>query len=121
MKTNEVLKKLRNSKKLSQNEMAEILEVSLSSYQKYEREKNCVTPSIDVLIRLADFHKVSVDYLLGRETGEADTIDKLVGEFNMTTLEKKILEGYLELPDNLRGDFMEFLQKSVREVQNKEY
>ena len=68
MKINDTLKKLRTAKNLSQSDMSKILEVSLSSYQKYERDKNSVTPSLDVLIKIADFYNVSVDYLLGRNT-----------------------------------------------------
>lgn len=116
MKINEMLKKLRYTKSLSQSDMAEILDVSLSSYQKYEREKNNIVPSLEVLIRIADYYNVSLDYLLGRETGEPETIDKLAGEFNMTALEKEILDNYLSLPKNMRGDLMEFLQKSVQKV-----
>lgn len=113
---NERLKQLRTARGLSQSEMADILEVSLSSYQKYEREKNSVTPSLDVLMRIADYYKVSVDYLLGRETGEPSPLDELAGQFNMSLLEKKIVENYLALPEKMRGDLMEFLQKSVKEV-----
>lgn len=118
MKINETLKKLRTTKNLSQNEMAEILDVSLSSYQKYERDKNCITPSLEVLMRIADFYNVSLDYLLGRETGEPETIDKLSHEFNMTALEKEILDNYLSLPKDMRGNLMEFLQKSVQNIMN---
>ena len=72
MKINEKLKQLRTNKKLSQNELAKILNVSLSSYQKYEREKNSVTPSLDVLNRISDYYNVTIDYLLGKETSEND-------------------------------------------------
>lgn len=119
MRINDTLKKLRNAKNLSQNDMAEILDVSLSSYQKYERDKNSITPSLDVLMRIADFYNVTIDYLIGRETGEPETIDKLVGEFNMSALEKEILDNYLSLPKDMRGDLMEFLQKSVQKVMNE--
>jgi transcriptional regulator with XRE-family HTH domain len=119
MKTNEILRALRQSQKLMQSDIAEKLGVSLSSYQKYERDKNCVMPSIEVLMRIADYYGVSVDYLLGREPPEQETISRLAGEFNMSTLEKKILEGYLDLPKNVRGDFMEFLHKAVLEVKEE--
>lgn len=116
MKINETLKKLRNSKRLSQSDMAYILEVSLSSYQKYERDKNCITPSLDVIIRIADFYNVSIDYLLGRETDAPEAIDKLAGEFNMSKFEKEVLESYLSLPKDMRGNLMEFLQNFVQKV-----
>lgn len=119
MKTNEVLKSLRQAKKLTQSEMAMQLDISLSSYQKYERDKNNVMPSIDVLIRIANFYNVSVDYLLGRDTGERDTLDKLTDEYSLSALERKIVENYLALPEGMRGDLMEFLRKSVREVREE--
>lgn len=111
------LKELRKSKGISQGQVAQALGISIRAYQNYEYGQR--EPNIEMIFKLADFYGVTTDYLLGRETGEPETIDKLVGEFNMTALEKKILEGYLDLPDNMRGDLMEFLQKSVQEVQQE--
>lgn len=119
MNLNERLKKLRTANKYSQEDMSKILNISLSSYQKYEREKNSITPSLDVLMRIADFYNVSLDYLLGRETGEPDALDALAAEFNMTALEKKIVDNYLTLPVSMRGDLMEFLRKTVEEIQDE--
>lgn len=119
MPINETLKQLRNKRGLNQSDMADELGVSLSSYQKYERDKGCVTPSLDVLIRIADYYNVSVDYLLGRNTEEQTALDELAGQFNMSLLEKKIVEEYLKLPDKMRGDLMEFLEKAVREVEEE--
>lgn len=120
MKVNDMLKKLRAIRNLSQSDMAEILGVSLSSYQKYEREKNSITPSLEVLLRVADFYDVSLDYLLGRETREQDGIDELASEFNMSALEQKILTNYLALPESMRSDLMDFLDKSVKEVMQED-
>lgn len=116
MNINDILKSLRKSKGLTQADMSIQLGISLSAYQKYERDKNSVIPSLDVLIRIADFYHVSVDYLLGRDTGEPSPLDKLTTEFNMSALERKIVDNYLSMPPSMRGDLMEFLQKSVREV-----
>lgn len=75
MTINNRLKELRSAVGLNQSEMAEKLGVSVSSYQKYEREKNSIMPSIEVLIKIAEFFGVSVDYLLGRENQpESDNI-----------------------------------------------
>lgn len=119
MNINEKLKLLRQSKNLTQSEAANLLNISLSSYQKYERDKNSITPSLEALVKLADFYHVTTDYLLGRETGEPENIDRLASEFNMTALEKKILDNYLSLPKHMRTDLMEFLHKSVQEVQQE--
>ena len=110
----EQLQKLRRSRGLTQEEAASIFEVSLSSYQKYERD--AIFPSYDTLIRIADFYHVSTDYLLGRENSEQTALDELAGQFNMSLLEKKIVENYFELPEKTRGDLMEFLERSVKEV-----
>ncbi len=119
MTTNKIIQKLRQSRGLTQSEMAVEFNVSLSAYQKYERDKNPLMPSLDVLTKMADYFHTTVDYLLGRDTGEPEPLDSLAEQFHMSALEKKIVEGYLELPKNLRGDLMEFLEKSVREVMDE--
>lgn len=57
------LKELRKEKGLSQAKLAEVLFVDKSSIAKYETGKS--TPSVDMLIKLAEYFKVSTDYLLG--------------------------------------------------------
>lgn len=58
------LKILREQKKKSQAEMAEILHISRQSYNFYENGQR--EPKIDMLLKMADYFGVSVDYLLGR-------------------------------------------------------
>ena len=113
----EQLIKVRKRHNLTMKEIAEALGVSLSAYQKYENGTRDV--STKTLSKLADFYNVTADYLLGRDTSEPEPIDDLARHFNMTALEKKILDNYLSLPDNMRADLMEFLHKSVREVQEE--
>ena len=110
----EQLQKLRKSKGLTQEDMSIQLGISLSTYQKYERD--VISPPYEILIRIADFYGVTTDYLLGRDTGEPTPLDSLAAEFNMSALERKIVDNYLALPPSMRGDLMEFLQKSVQEV-----
>ena len=110
----EQLQQLRRSKGITQEEAADIFEVSLSSYQKYERD--AISPSYDTLIKIADFYGVTTDYLLGREKNESSALNELLGQFNMSLLEKKIVENYLKLPEEMRGNVIEFLSKAVKEV-----
>lgn len=112
----DVLKTLREKKGLTKRQVACGVGVTDRAYIAYEYGERDV--STELLSKLADFYGVTTDYLLGRETGEPGTVEKLVSEFNMTALEKAILENYLALPDDMRGDFMEFLRKTVRDVQN---
>ncbi len=58
------IRNLREDKDLTQTEMGKILMCSQRVYSNYERgDIDIPTPT---LIKLADFHGVSVDYLLGR-------------------------------------------------------
>lgn len=108
------LKELRKSKGVSQEEVANALGVSFRAYQNYEYEQR--EPNIEMLNKMADYFGTSVDKLLGRENKEQTALDELVGQFNMDLLEKKIVENYFALPKKMRGDFMTFLEKSVKEV-----
>lgn len=57
------IRALREDKDLSQTEMARQLGCSQQAYSNYELGQRDIP--LDALIRLADFHRVSVDYLLG--------------------------------------------------------
>lgn len=59
------LRAARIARKYTQQRMADILTISLNSYQKYEQgERN---PSFDILVKIADTLNVSIDWLLGRD------------------------------------------------------
>lgn len=114
MLSKETIVSLRKSKGLTGQEVADSIGISYKVYQTYESgTRNAGLPVVE---KLANFYGVTTDYLLGRETGEPETLDKLVGEFNMSALEKEILDNYLALPKDMRSDLMEFLQKSVRKI-----
>lgn len=57
------IKLLRKEKKLTQQNLADFLEVRRSTYGEYERGK--IMPPYDKIQRLADYFNVSVDYLMG--------------------------------------------------------
>ena len=58
------LRDLTEDSDLNQTEMAKILGMSQTGYSKYETGENDVPT--EILIKLADFHNVSVDYILNR-------------------------------------------------------
>ena len=64
MSFGERLKYLRENKGLTQKEMAEILQISEVSYQRYEYNKSY--PTYKKLIFIADYFKVSLDFLTDR-------------------------------------------------------
>ena len=58
------IRDLREDRDLTQARMGEILSCSQRVYSNYERGDIDIPTAI--LIKLADFHNVSTDYLLGR-------------------------------------------------------
>lgn len=60
----ERIRALREDKDLTQKQMGKILSCSQRVYSNYERGELDIPT--DILIKLADFHNVSVDYLLNR-------------------------------------------------------
>ena len=58
------LRDLREDHDLNQTQVASILNMSQSGYSKYETGENDVPTAI--LIRLARYYHVSIDYLLGQ-------------------------------------------------------
>ena len=58
------IRHLREDRDLTQVQIAQMLKMSQTGYSKYETGENDLPT--DVLIRLADFYGVSVDYLLER-------------------------------------------------------
>lgn len=59
------IKEQREVKGLSQKELATKIGVKQNTISQYEN--NIKRPSYEILILIADFFDVSVDYLLGRE------------------------------------------------------
>lgn len=59
------LKMLREVKNKSQQEVCNDLNIEQSTLANYENDKR--VPKIDILIKIAKYYKVSVDYLLGIE------------------------------------------------------
>ena len=58
------LRDLREDRELSQEDIAAVLGVAQNTYSQYETGK--IELTAPVLIRLADFYGVSIDYLLDR-------------------------------------------------------
>lgn len=69
MSLSEALRRFRNSVKITQKQAAEIAGVAERVYQSYEYGK--VIPTATVLIAIADYFDVSLDYLCGRSDDPA--------------------------------------------------
>ncbi len=118
MDIKQTLISIRKDRGYSKKTVSEMTGIPYTTYIKYESgERKDI--SMDSIIKLADFYHITTDYLLGRKSTSPEPIDDLAYQFNMTTLEKKILDNYLSLPKHMRTDLMEFLYKTVKEVQEE--
>lgn len=115
IKRGQILKELRLDKNLSQQDVADILEVSARAYQKYEY--GTAEPNFDNLSKLADFYGVSTDYLLGREPAPppADAMELLGLEKSVD--DDEFIRLYNELPDYAKQIFVDVMTKLSRAVE----
>lgn len=111
MEFNNILKRLREEKEITQIELSKKLNVSSRVLGYYESDRFPNDPQI--LIKLANYFNVSIDYLLGNEQ-----IKSLKKE--LTPEEIQIIELYRELPRKDRDDVFEFIDmKHERSQRNK--
>lgn len=72
---NENIRLLRSESAISQVEFAKALNVSKQCVSNWENDN--VQPSVEMLVKIADFFLISVDQLLGREFKETVDISGL--------------------------------------------
>mgnify|MGYP000908156332 CR=1 FL=1 len=96
-----ILRTLREEKNVSQQAMADYLQISRQAYNYYELGRR--EPSYDTLKSLAKYFGVTTDYLLGlsdtRYPAENDPVDKspTIEIDDLTEESKKELEKYIHL------------------------
>lgn len=92
------LKELRIIKGLSQQEVADYLHCSAVSYSRYETGNR--SPSLDILIKIADFFDVTLDYLLDRQH---------ISEHGFTPYEVSLVEASRIADDRAKEDALQLL------------
>ena len=58
------IKALREDRDIRQREMAELLHIKQGTYSDYEN--GVIHIPVEALVRIAEYYKVSLDYLVGR-------------------------------------------------------
>lgn len=106
------IKEARERARKKQQECADAVGVTLRAWQTYEQGQR--EPKYDILCKIADLFHVSTDYLLGRDTSDSD-ISNITTQFDLSPLERQILEKYLMLLEDKRDSILEWLKKSVNE------
>lgn len=72
---NENIKKLRLARGINQVELANVLNVSKQCVSNWENDN--IQPSVDMLVKIANFFNVSTDYLLDIDARESIFVDGL--------------------------------------------
>lgn len=90
------IKILRLSKELNQVQLAEFLGVKKQSVSNWENDN--IMPSIEMLMKIADFFHVTTDYLLGRDIQNPDAPQLL----DITGLTSSQIEHLQYIVDDLR-------------------
>lgn len=95
------LKALREKKHMTQQEMAEAIDVARTTYAMYEQGKR--EPDLATINKLASFHKVTTDYLIGR-SDESISISNEDKEFEAFANDPELQKWYKELPESKEED-----------------
>lgn len=89
------LRELRLQKKVSQGEVADAIHVTRQAYSYYENGKR--EPSLEIIMRLADYFGVTIDYLTCRSNVRVAPED-------------------LQLPDDMLHQLKETSQQNIAEL-----
>lgn len=105
------LEKLRKQTKLTQKKFANELGIPYTTYNAYELSKSI--PTLDTLIKIADYFNVSLDYLVGRNFQGGLTTDEyeLISIYrDLKEDEQKRLLGFAKFSHSLN----ENLKKEIK-------
>ena len=111
------LKELRQSRDMTQNELAEKLFVSSKTISKWEKDGS--VPETDTLIQIAELFKVTLDYLLTGKSGidKTDAISKIelaCREDNIALLKDIDIESFDSTGKDVRYYVRKYNAKNVR-------
>ena len=113
----EKLKKLRKSKEgLSQAKLADALGVTQQAVGRWEKDLNM--PDHDIMVKIADFFKVSIDYLEGRADTHGYYVDeetaKIANEMKENPGRRVLFDATRNLsPEKIKQvkDFVDFITR----------
>lgn len=96
MRFSEILQDLREDRDISRKELAAYLNISLSTLGMYEQGRR--EPNIEMLIKIADFFNVSLDFLVGRDFTNVG-LDKYQEALHIKNKIDKLPQGYKNVLD----------------------
>ena len=112
-------KEIREKSKLTQQECADALNITLRAWQTYEQNQR--EPKYDLLCKIADYFNVTTDYLLGRNAPPPLTFEQLLADKkDMSEMEKRFILVYVQLDKKHREAFVKALEEAAHEGNKKE-
>ena len=108
------LRDLRRQIHMTQQEVADQLQIHRTTYTKYET--GVVAPDRQALVTLAQLFNVSVDTLLGCETPVAEDLSEGTGELVRLSLQEKML---VQMYRQLTYPEQQTLQKQIQSSFNQ--
>lgn len=106
MEFSEVLKELRESHSLTQDQLAKHIDVSRSTIAGYESRNR--QPDYDKLVTISRYFHVSVDYLL---TGEKDLeFSAVLPKPDEKILDRKVIKAYRRLGFESKQDVLKYIE-----------
>ncbi len=105
MKCSDIIRFLREEKGLKQAEVAKIINTTQQQYSKYE--KGYAEVSVKALVALANYYKVSTDYLLGRinYSGNFNEFEKFI---STTPAAAQLLSDFKTLNPESQNSVLEY-------------
>ena len=95
------LKMLREEKEMSQDELGRVLNVTQQTVNNYENAKRA--PNIEMLCKIADFFKVSKDYLL-EQSDKSSYQSKLNNSIEANAKQQRLINKLLDLSEDSQVD-----------------
>lgn len=119
-KVGKILKKLRTERGLTQEDLANMLNIKRQTYSAWER--GIANPDIETISFLADFYNVSTDYLLGKTENPKEpdlpVEFKTPEEAMKFILEQNVIMGFGGFDINKMNDeeIIEFANELLRQL-----
>lgn len=104
MELKDRLRELRGNR--TQTKMAELLGVKPNNYNGWENGKE---PNIETLIKIADYHGVTLDYLTGRT-------DFKNADYQQTTIETGLTENTIKYIRSMSPEVRDILEPITKEL-----
>ncbi|WP_430596072.1 helix-turn-helix domain-containing protein [Streptococcus gallolyticus] len=109
------LKELRKAKKLTQQELADYMQISRRGYQNLKNGENQIKP--DKAEKLADFFGVSIAHLLGYDDND---FEKQIRIDTLNNVLNKLYQTHVLLSEKASKDFLKGFTAAVLIVQTQE-